>query len=158
MISAILLAAGQSTRMAPANKLLLPFRGTTLVEHMVDVLARSRVGETIVVLGHQAERVRPLLAGRPIRIAEAPDHAEGMAASIRAGLACVSHHSAGAMVCLTDLPLLEPAEIDRLIAAFEGAGDKSIVIPRHQGQRGNPVLFSLRHREEVLANRGAVGG
>lgn len=158
MISAIVLAAGQSTRMGEQNKLLLPFRGTTLIEHMVDVVTRSPVGETLVVLGHEAERVRPLLAGRPVRVVDNADYAEGQASSIRAGLAQVSPGARGVMVCLTDQPLLEPADLERLIAAFEGARDRSIVVPLHRGQRGNPVLFSMRHRDEVLHNRGKVAG
>ena len=87
MISAIILAAGQSTRMGSDNKLLLlPFRGATLIENMVDVVSGSDVGETLVVLGHEAERVRPLLRDKPVLLVDNPNFAEGMGASLHAGL------------------------------------------------------------------------
>lgn len=161
MISAIVLAAGQSTRMGAENKLLLPFRGSTLIEGVVDVVTASRAGETIVVLGHEADRLRPLLAEKPVTLVDNPDYREGMSSSVRAGLGSLSPGATGAMICLTDQPLLEPEDLDRLMAALEsqsGGEPKSIVVPVFQGQRGNPVLFSLRHRDEVMAARGPVGG
>ncbi|HKJ00166.1 MAG TPA: nucleotidyltransferase family protein [bacterium] len=163
MISAILLAAGQSTRMGEANKLLLPFRGRSVIENMVDVLLASRLDEVVVVLGHQADQVRPRLEGRPVRIVENPDFREGMGSSLKVGLHNVSLQARGVMVCLTDQPLLEPADVDRLIAAFEATaqqeeGKQDIVVPFHQGQRGNPILFSARYREEVQATRGPIAG
>jgi molybdenum cofactor cytidylyltransferase len=159
MISAIVLAAGMSTRMGAENKLLLPFRGTTLIGNMVDVVTGSRVGETLVILGHEAERVRAALAGKPVTFVDNPNYAEGMGSSVQAGVRAVSPQATGIMVCLTDLPLIESAELDRLIAAFEaGQAGKSIAVPCHQGQRGNPVLFSARFRDEVLGTRGPVAG
>lgn len=159
MISAIVLAAGMSTRMGAENKLLLPFRGTTLIGNMVDVVTGARVGETLVVLGHEAERVRAALAGKPVTFVDNLDYAEGMGSSVQAGVRAVSPQATGIMVCLTDLPLIESAELDRLIAAFEaGQAGKSIAVPSHQGQRGNPVLFSARFRDEVLSTRGPVAG
>lgn len=175
MISAIILAAGQSTRMGSENKLLLPFGESTLIEHMVDVVCASRAGETLVVLGHEGDRLRRVLAEKPVTLVENPDYTEGMSTSIRAGLRCISPRSKGAMICLTDQPLLEPADLNRLIGALEaetetsaagtgggpehgGANGKSIVVPIYQGQRGNPVLFAISHRNEVMAARGPVGG
>ena len=180
MISAIILAAGQSTRMGTENKLLLPFRGATLIEHMVDVVTASDAGETLVVLGHEAERVRPLLGGKPVRLVNNPDYEQGMGSSLDAGLRQASPGADGAMICLTDLPLLESGDLNRLIAAFvalePGAGaageknivgkkiagknivGKKIVVPVFRGERGNPVLFSMAYREEVLSSRGPVAG
>jgi len=159
MISAIVLAAGMSTRMGAENKLLLPFRGTTLIGNMVDVVTGARVGETLVVLGHEAERVRAALAGKPVVFVDNPHYAEGMGSSVQVGVRAVSPRATGIMVCLTDLPLIESAELDRLIAAFETAeAGKSVAVPSHRGQRGNPVLFSARFRDEVLNTRGPVAG
>ncbi len=66
MIAAIVLAAGQSTRMGEQNKLLLPIGGTTLIARTVDTVLASQAAQAIVVLGHQAERVRAALAGREV--------------------------------------------------------------------------------------------
>lgn len=165
MIAAVLLAAGQSTRMGAENKLLLPFRGHTVVEHMVGVLLASRLDEVVVVLGHEAERVRPLLEGRPVRLVENAEYREGMGSSLKAGLREVSPQAEAVMVCLTDQPLLEATDVDRLIDAYRialawdtTALPRDIVVPFHQGRRGNPILFSARYREEVLATRGPVAG
>lgn len=161
MISAIVLAAGQSTRMGADNKLLLPFRGSTLIEGVVDVVTASRAGETIVVLGHEADRLRPLLAEKPVILVTNPDYHEGMSSSIRTGLGRISSQATGVMICLTDQPLLEPEDLDRLIGALESQTEpelKSIVVPEFGGRGGNPVLFSLAHRDEVMGARGPVGG
>jgi len=159
MVTAIVLAAGQSTRMVGENKLLLPFRGRTLIENMVEAVTRSSVGQTVVVLGHEAERVRPLLEGRPVLLVENADYAEGMASSIRTGLAAAPADAEGYMICLTDLPLLESRDLDLLIEAFaRREPEMDILLPSHAGRRGNPVLFSRRYRDEVMQARGPIGG
>jgi molybdenum cofactor cytidylyltransferase len=158
MISAIVLAAGESTRMGAENKLLLPFQGTTLLGATVTAVMQSRVGETIVVVGHEQERVRKVLAGLPVRIVFNPDYRDGMSTSIHAGVRACSPGTRGLMICLSDLPRVGSEELNRLIDRFEGAGRDAIVVPTFSGQRGNPVLFSVRFQPEVLAVRGPVGG
>ncbi|MCZ6748953.1 MAG: nucleotidyltransferase family protein [SAR324 cluster bacterium] len=165
-VSAVLLAAGLSTRMGERNKLLLPFRGSTFIEHTVNVLLASRLDEVVVVLGHEAGRVRPCLERsemrRPLTVVVHPGYGEGMGSSLKAGLRRTAPQADAIMVCLTDLPLLEPGDIDRVIDAFGQAtmngGGQDILVPFHRGQRGNPVLFSARYREEVLATRGPIAG
>lgn len=157
-ISAIILAAGQSVRMGDDNKLLLPFRDSTIIENTVDQVTGSNVGETIVVLGHEAERVRPLLEGKPVTVVENSDYREGMGSSLKAGLARVSKSATGVMICLTDLPLVESEDLNRLLGEFEAGSEETIVVPFHEGQRGNPVLFSAIYRDEVMQTRGPVGG
>ncbi|MCZ6628633.1 MAG: nucleotidyltransferase family protein [SAR324 cluster bacterium] len=158
MIAAIVLAAGQSTRMGEQNKLLLPIGGTTLIARTVDTVLASQAAQTIVVLGHQAERVRAALAGREVTFVHNANFQQGMATSIHVGIGAVAPGTEGVMICLSDLPLVESAELDRLMAEFASHPHKSIAVPTYQGRRGNPVLFSLRHREEILNVRGAVGG
>ena len=111
MIAALVLAAGQSTRMGTANKLLLPFRGSTVVAQTVDAVLASGVAETIVVVGHEAERVREALNGKAVGLVENPDYTQGMATSIHAGINAVQSGTSAVMVCLSDLPLLEAGEL-----------------------------------------------
>lgn len=158
MISAIVLAAGESTRMGGQNKLLLPFGESTLLETLVDSVCASQAGETIVVLGHQAEQVRAKLKGRNTRLVENADYQEGMSSSIRAGLTAASASATGAMICLSDQPFMATSDFDELIGSFMTMVDKQILVPLHQGRRGNPVLFSMRYREEVMRSKGRVGG
>lgn len=152
-VSAIVLAAGSSQRMGSVNKLLLPYDGRPLVRHVAETIAASAADEVIVVVGHEADRVRAALAGLPVRIVHNEWHAEGMTTSIQAGVGAASPDSAGFMICLSDLPLIESADLDHLITAFRDAGDeRGIVVPVFEGQRGNPVLFASAYRSEMLAH------
>lgn len=99
----------------------------------------SRVAETIVVTGSDAERVERGLAGLPLRIVRNDEYEEGMAASLRVGLRDALNAD-GVVVLLGDMPLVRPELIDRLIGAFE-AGGASAVAPTCGGRRGNPVLL-----------------
>jgi len=140
LIVALVLAAGCGRRFSErGNKLLESFRGRPLLRHAVDAALGSRVAETIVVTGFDAERVEPVLEGLPLRIVRNREYEEGMAASLRAGLRH-AREADGAVVLLGDMPLIRSELIDRLIADFE-AGGASAVAPSHDGRRGNPVLL-----------------
>jgi molybdenum cofactor cytidylyltransferase len=73
----------------------------------------------IVVTGHQAEAVEAALAGLDVTIVHNPDYASGLAGSLKTGLAALPPDADAFVVCLGDMPLIEPAHIDRLIAAFD---------------------------------------
>jgi len=158
MIAAIVPAAGMSTRMG-RNKLLLPFKGKPLIVHAVETLLASKIEEVIVVLGHEAERVRDELEGMPVKLIENPGYREGMSTSIRAGLSVVSRRAVAIMIYLADQPLLEPAEVNRLVEAFaEGKNrGKSVVVPFFRGQRGNPVILDSQYKDAMLEVVGEVG-
>jgi len=158
MLSAIVLAAGMSTRMGQ-NKLLLDFRDKPLIVHAVDTLLASEINEVIVVLGNEAEKVQEKVRGRPVRLVENPDFREGLSTSVRAGVNATSRQANGIMVYLADQPLLEPADVNRILRAFTRAKDvgKSIVVPFFDGKRGNPVLLDSSYREAILGVVGDVG-
>ncbi|MFW9928071.1 MAG: NTP transferase domain-containing protein, partial [Candidatus Thorarchaeota archaeon] len=86
MISAIVLAAGESTRMGNKNKLLLPFGDKLLIQQIVDNVLNSNVDETLVVVGYEAERIRDALRNRDIKFIDNSDFHEGMTTSIHAGI------------------------------------------------------------------------
>ena len=157
-ISALILAAGESKRMGEKHKLLLPFAGKTIVECTVDAILQANVEEVIVVLGHEAEAVRQVLGNRAINVVYNADYRSGMASSIHAGLAAVSPSAAAVMIALADQPLIQPAELNLLIGAFSQAENKTIAMPAFNGQRGNPVIFDWRYRDEMLKLKGDVGG
>ncbi|MGA7677207.1 MAG: NTP transferase domain-containing protein, partial [Dehalococcoidia bacterium] len=85
MVSAILLAAGQSKRMGKLKQ-LMPFGQSTIVEQAVDNLLGSAVDEVIVVVGYKAEDVIKAIAAKPVKVAINPDYEQGMSTSIMAGL------------------------------------------------------------------------
>jgi len=169
MVSAVVLAAGMSTRMG-RNKLLLSFRDKPLVVHAVDTLLASKVGEIIVVLGHESEKVWDQLevyagqvangaqSGR-VRLVENPDYRDGLSTSVRTGVQAVSPEAEAIMIYLADQPLLEPGDVDRIVEALDEAKarDKMIVVPFFKGERGNPVILDASLRDSILGIVGDIG-
>jgi molybdenum cofactor cytidylyltransferase len=156
LIVALILAAGCGRRFSQRdNKLLESFRGRALLRHVVDAALGSRVAETIVVTGFDAERVETVLEGLPVRIVRNREFQEGMAASLRAGLRSAPEAD-GAVVLLGDMPLIRSELIDRLIADFE-AGGASAIAPTYRGRRGNPVLLGRGLFSSVTRLSGDAG-
>ena len=156
MISAILLAAGESKRLR-MPKLLLPFGKSTILEQTIDNLLNSRVDEVIVVLGYRAEEMMRKLANRPVKIAINPIYHQGMSTSIVKGLSLVNNRAQAIMVALADQPLINSQTINRLIEESLGY-DKGIVIPTYQAERGHPIIFASEYKEELLGLKGDIGG
>jgi len=153
MVSAILLAAGESKRMGEP-KLLLPFGNSTVLEQAIDNLLNSRVGEVIVVVG---DRAQELIGNRPVKVAINPAYREGMSTSIVTGLNLIDDSTRAVMLALADQPLVDSQTINKLIEAFI-SHDKGIVIPAYKGRRGHPVIFSTKYKEELLGLVGDIGG
>nr|WP_210272780.1 molybdopterin-binding/glycosyltransferase family 2 protein [Chthonobacter rhizosphaerae] len=158
-VSAVVLAAGRSTRFGAGNKLLADVRGEPMVRHAVRAATGSAAGEVIVVTGHQAEAVEAALADMPdVRFVRNPDYAEGQSTSLKAALGAVSPASEAAVVLLGDMPLVDAPLVDRVIAAYRPAEGSLIVVPTHDGRRGNPVLWSRRFFQDLAAVDGDRGG
>jgi molybdenum cofactor cytidylyltransferase len=158
MISAIVLAAGESRRMGE-TKQLLPWQGKTVLGHILDTLLASSVEEVILVLGHEAERILEKVAIREIKVVFNPDYQKGMSTSLRRGLMAMNPNAEAFLVFLADQPAITPEIISQLIDSFRRARPgKSIVVPSFGGRRGHPVLFGKKHREEFGGLTGEVGG
>jgi len=156
MLSAILLAAGESKRMG-ALKQLMPLGKSTLLEQAIDNLLNSSVDETIVVVGHKAQEITKAIASRPVKIVLNPNYQQGMSTSIIAGLKQLGPKSQAVMLAMGDQPLVESRTINQLIDAFK-SHDKGIAVPTHRGRRGNPVIFAIKYKEELLKLKGDIGG
>jgi molybdenum cofactor cytidylyltransferase len=155
MISAILLAAGESRRMGEFKQ-LLKFAGQTFVECCTDHLLASPVGEVIVVTGHREADVRRALGGRVVRFAHNPDYRDGMSSSVKRGIRAVSPAAAAVVVALVDQPQIDTAIINRVIAEYEKR-QAMIVIPTYSRRNGHPVVIDLRLRDELLTFDDAQG-
>jgi molybdenum cofactor cytidylyltransferase len=156
-IAAVVLAAGRSTRMGGPNKLLAEIGGRSLVRIAVEQALASRAKPVIVVTGHERERVEAALKGLPVQFVHNPDFAVGLGGSVRTGIAAVPAAADGAIVCLGDMPQVDAALIDRLIAGFAPEQGALAVVPTIDGQRGNPVLWSRRFFPDLMAIEGDVG-
>jgi molybdenum cofactor cytidylyltransferase len=157
-VAALVLAAGRSRRMAPLNKLLVPdSKGVPMIARVVDNVLASRARPVIVVTGHERQHIEEALAGRPVLMAHADDYAEGLSASLGAGLRAVPPEAEGVLVCLGDMPLVGGEMLDRLIGAFDPEEGRAIVQPTFRGKQGNPMLWSREFLPEMLALAGDVG-
>jgi molybdenum cofactor cytidylyltransferase len=156
MISAILLAAGESKRMGKPKQ-LMPWGKSTILTQAIDNLKSSAVDEIIVVLGYRAEEITKTIATKPVEIAISPNYKQGMSAAIIAGLNLVASQSQAVMLALGDQPLVDSQTINRLIDEFYNH-DKGIVIPTYQGKRGHPVIFAIKYKPELLELKGDIGG
>ncbi|MER9853554.1 MULTISPECIES: molybdopterin-binding/glycosyltransferase family 2 protein [unclassified Mesorhizobium] len=140
-VGIVLLAAGRSSRMGGPNKLLALFDGKPLVRRTAERALGSKASGTIVVTGHQRERVRTALAGLDVTFADNPDFTEGLSTSLKAGIAYLPGDAAGVMIVLGDMPDITSDDLDGLIDAFRKAGGNAVVRASHDGKRGNPVLL-----------------
>lgn len=156
-VTALVLAAGRSSRMGPTNKLLAEVNGAPLVARAVDAALTSQAANVIVVTGHQGESVARALADRPVTFVHNPAFAEGLSSSLRAGLAAVPSESDAVVVCLGDMPRVASAVIDRLIAAYSPVEGRAICIPTTHGKQGNPVLWDRAFFTEMAALTGDAG-
>lgn len=158
-IAAVLLAAGSSRRFGAANKLLADIGGAPLVLRAAQALALSGVNELIVVTGHEAETVRIALGSLKATFVHNPHHLHGIGTSVAAGIGALPVHHAGALVVQGDMPNLDRAVIDQLIARFHACGGDRIVVPvGPDGAQGNPVLWPRRLFGALAALTGDTGG
>jgi molybdenum cofactor cytidylyltransferase len=157
-IAAVVLAAGRSRRMAPHNKLLVADRtGKTMIARVVDNVLSSNARPLLVVTGHQSEQIQHILGGRPVRYVHAADYAEGLSASLKAGIAAIPAECSAALVCLGDMPLVTGRMIDRLLSAYDPDEGRLIVLPTFRGKQGNPMLWDRRFFPEILQISGDSG-
>jgi molybdenum cofactor cytidylyltransferase len=156
-VAAVILAAGRSTRMGGPNKLLAELGGKTLVRIVTEQALASKASSVIVVTGHQADQVESALAGLKVKFVRNGDFADGLASSVKAGIAVVPAAADGAVVCLGDMPLIDARLIDRLIGAFAPDRGNLIAVPVSDGRRGNPVLWSRRFFGELMTLDGDIG-
>jgi molybdenum cofactor cytidylyltransferase len=156
-VAAIILAAGRSTRMGGPNKLLAELGGKPLVQIVAEQALASKTQGVIVVTGHQAAEVEKALRGLKVTFVHNPDFAEGLASSVKAGVAAVPAKADGAVICLGDMPLISAHLIDRLIEAFAPDRGNLIAVPVSDNRRGNPVLWSRRFFKELMTLDGDIG-
>ena len=149
MISAILLAAGESRRMGKFKQ-LLQFRDKSFVEHCVDSLLASRVDEVIIVTGHRDSDVRQALGDRPERFAHNSDYMSGMSSSVKCGVRSLSQLTRAFILTLVDQPQISSNTINRVIDTFERKLPL-IVVPTYEGKNGHPVLMDISLKDEILA-------
>lgn len=156
MISAIVLAAGLSSRMG-SPKLLLKLGAKTLIEHVVDEVLKSQVDEVLVVLGAYQQEIQKLLEGRCVKTIINPKYVQGQGTSVAIGAQTVSQGARGLLFLTGDQPCIKSLIIDEIINTFNKS-NAFIVQPFYGNHPGNPCLFSAKLRRELAKLCGAEGG
>jgi len=131
-------------------KMLLPFRGTTIIEQVIENVINSQVDETVVVLGADGDEIIKVIGNWPVRHCFNEVYKEGMLSSVKCGFRLLPHDFDAVLVFPGDQPLIKPEITDKVISAFR-ATDKGIIVPFFGNKRGHPLLISSRYREDVMS-------
>lgn len=165
-IGAVIMAAGAGRRMGYRPKCLLRLGGVPLIERSVRLLIGAGVAPVVVVLGHHAERIEPVLRRLQDTLDEPgqlqwvrnPDPDAGQGGSTRCGLAALPADLDGVLIALADQPLLEAADVLALLSAWDHRDEAvDLLLPEFDGQPGHPIIISAAVREAVMAASGAAG-
>ena len=150
MIVGVVLSAGESSRMG-RPKALLPIEGQTFLERIVAALKKTQVGKIIVVLGHDAENMTREIKHLPVEVLINFDYQLGQLSSLQTAVRHLQsdEHCDGMLVHLVDHPYIDGKLVDLMIERFYES-TKFIVVPRYQGKRGHPVIFSRSLFGELL--------
>jgi len=151
-ISAIVLAAGSSSRMHGAHKLLKPFRSKTILEEVLSQLKAASPDEIIVVTGHQQEAIAACCSSYISQVLFNERFEHGMTSSIQKGLTGVSPYSKGYMIVLGDMPLIAAATYQAVMESFKNQfhlDHKTIIIPTIDGVWGHPKVFSTYYKHAI---------
>ncbi len=157
-ISAVILAAGRSSRFEDGHKLLAEIDGAPIVRHVCTALAASNVDEIILVTSDMNDAVVKAAGTGRWRAVENPEARDGLSTSLRTGLENISPKTDGILVALADMPGIEPALVNALISAFS-AEEPAIVFPvAKDGRRGHPVIWPKSLFRALASMTGDRGG
>lgn len=153
MISGIIMASGYSRRMNQ-NKLLLKYKGKTLIETILDTFLRIDFLEKILVT--REEEILQLGKNNGFITIENKHADKGISESIKLGIQA-SNGCDGYMFFTVDQPLLDENIINKLMKVFH-QDPSYIIVPRHKGRRGSPVVFPRKFKKDLLGLEGDTGG
>ncbi|MFB1064621.1 NTP transferase domain-containing protein [Natrinema sp. H-ect4] len=154
----VVLAAGTGSRFEDGNKLLARLEDEPIVSHAARTLATSPLEHTIGIVGHDADRVRPVVATFVDDTIDNGDYDRGQSRSVRLGARAARDADADAVLFLPgDMPCVDPATVRAVVDGYRD-GNEGIVAPTDGDRRGNPVLFDARHFDPLTAVSGDIGG
>lgn len=154
-VTALILAAGSSSRLGKPKQLLL-IDGETLIHRVARIATSSTVDETIVVVGNCASDVERAVMDLPCRIIENPDFAEGQSTSFKAGIRAIDESTDAVVVLLGDQPLVTTEAVDAVVNAWRGTR-APLVQSEYRGVRSHPVLFDRSVFPDLMNVSGDTG-
>jgi molybdenum cofactor cytidylyltransferase len=144
---AIILAGGESKRMK-TPKMLLQFRGMTIIEKVIENVNASQVQNTLVVLGAEHEAILKVITGMNVKHCYNDNYREGMLSSVKCGFRALPSDIQAVLVFQGDQPMIPPETVNVVIEAWRKSG-KGIVIPVISGKRGHPLLIGRKYKDEI---------
>ena len=157
MISAILLAAGQSKRLKSENKLIKLYKKIPLINHSLKVLQKSKVNKIIIVLGHQNKEVKKVIkTNRKNIFVYNKDYKKGMASSIKVGLKKVSRNDKGFIVVQSDMPFIKVSDINKIHYSIK-LKKYLVSALKFKNRIGNPIGFDISIMKKFKNIKGKFG-
>lgn len=157
-VTAIVLAAGSSSRMEGGNKLTRCIDGEPLLLRIIKQVLASQVQKCIVVLSQYNDEILEMLNGINVEIVTCRNADEGMSASMRSGILAAGEDTSAYMICLADMPDLKIEHFKLVIDAYDPENNRLIIRPKTiSGQFGHPVLFDSSYYSDLLSLDGDIG-
>ncbi|KAA9396000.1 nucleotidyltransferase family protein [Haloarcula sp. CBA1130] len=157
-VGGVILAAGRSSRYEAGNKLLATIDGTAVVRRVAESASEASLSDIVAVLGYEDVAVAEALDGLSLSLRRNDDYTAGQSTSVRHGVDYAQEYGwDAALFLLGDMPFVRAATIEELIQAYR-TGTATIVVPKHEGARGNPVLFDGCHFDALASVSGDRGG
>jgi len=155
-VSAVILAAGLSSRMGDGLKPLLPLGDTTILGHCISLFQSVGIEDVLVVVGHQHEDLVPLVVSQHATPVYNPEYRRGMFSSVVAGLSSLDAAATAAFVLPVDIPLVRPQTIEILLGMHQRHRNR-IIRPVYRGRRGHPPLIPNCFVESIVRWSGPKG-
>ncbi len=157
MISAVILAAGESSRFG-TPKLLFEVNNKTFLEHILTNSNVPEINEVILVLGYNSEKIIPELNTTNIKIVINHNYKDGQLSSFKTGIRKLNPDNKGILMILVDHPFVTKNTYKTIIQEFVRSSYSKIIIPAYNNRKGHPVIFPVSLKEDILSapdNQGA---
>ena len=146
-VVAIILAAGESTRME-FPKMLLDFNGMSMLECVITNVGESKVDDILVVLGAYRDELEKIVSKTSAACCYNDNYKEGMLSSVKCGFRNLPSGAEAVLVFQGDQPLITSKVINKVVEAFRNS-NKGIIIPVHKNHRGHPLMISKKYFREI---------
>jgi len=157
VISAILLAAGTSSRFEGKNKLLSKYKNKVLFKYAYEELVKSKINEIVVVLGKNRNEFKKIIStNQKVKILYNKNYKKGMSTSIKEGLKKIKKPTKGFLICLSDMPKIKANVHNKIIKKFS-LNKNYPVVPTYNKKRGNPVCFPYNFKRKLMKLKGDTG-
>ncbi len=157
MISAIVLAAGQSRRLKGENKLVKKFKTKPLINHVLNSLYKSKINKNIIVLGYQKEKIKKVIKKNKKNLfVTNKNFKKGISTSIKTGLRKISKKDEGFLIVQSDMPFIKSSDINKIYNSIKK--NKSLVhVLKYKNKVGNPIGFKISVIKKFKKIKGDVG-